>query len=93
MGKVILLVIVLIFFTIIWSAFKYVNNIDKKYTYVHIKTGNKYRIFEKCLLKYNGNWINAVIYISIDTNEVYVVEYSDFILNFKTLLEWEKKTE
>lgn len=85
-----ILVIVIIFsvitmVTTLMCAYKK----DKEFIYVHIKTGNKYRIIQECLLKYDGNWVDAVVYVSEKDCEMYVREYNDFILNFKTLAEWE----
>lgn len=61
---------------------------DQEFIYIHTKTGNKYRIFQECSMKYNGKWMDAVAYVSIDTNEMYVRAYDDFVLNFKRLSEW-----
>lgn len=69
----------------------YANKKDEEFIYVHIKTGNKYRIIQECLMKYSGKWVDAVIYTSEDTYEVYVREYDDFVINFKTLSEWKKQ--
>lgn len=63
---------------------------DKDYIYVHLKTGNKYRIIQKCQMKFDGKWMDAIAYTSERTCEMYVREYSDFVLNFKRLSEWKK---
>ena len=57
---------------------------------IHTKTGNKYRVLQECLMKYDGKWMNAIAYESIETNEMYVREYNDFVLNFKRLSEWKE---
>lgn len=64
---------------------------NKEFTYVHIKTGNRYRVIHEGLMKIDGIWKDAIIYISEKNCEVYVREYSDFVLNFKTLSEWKKE--
>jgi uncharacterized membrane protein len=63
---------------------------DKQFIYVHTKTGNRYRIFQECKMKYNGKWMDAIVYVSEKDGEMYVREYSDFVLNFKRLSEWKK---
>lgn len=61
---------------------------DQHFIYVHTKTGNKYRIIQECKMKYGGKWMDAIAYISEKDGEIYVREYNDFVLNFKTLSEW-----
>ena len=61
---------------------------DLHFIYVHTKTGNRYRIIQECKMKYNGKWMDAIAYVSERDNEMYIREYSDFILNFKRLSEW-----
>ena len=61
---------------------------DKQFIYVHTKTGNRYRIIQECLMKIDGTWKDAIVYVSEKNGEMYVREYSDFVLNFKTLSEW-----
>lgn len=63
---------------------------DLHFIYVHTKTGNRYRIIQECKMKYNGKWMDAIAYVSDRDNEMYVREYSDFVLNFKTLSEWKE---
>lgn len=60
------------------------------FIYVHTKTGNRYRIIQECLMKIDGTWKDAVVYVSEKNGEMYVREYSDFVLNFKRLSEWKK---
>ena len=79
------------------SAFFIVSSIIREYRkeknliYIHVKTGNRYRIFQDCLMKVDGKWMDAIIYTKEENGEMYVREYNDFILNFKTLIEWEKE--
>lgn len=61
---------------------------DLHFIYVHTKTGNRYRIIQECKMKYDGKWMNAIAYISEKDSEMYIREYNDFVLNFKTLSEW-----
>ena len=63
---------------------------DLHFIYVHIKTGNRYRIIQECLMKIDGTWKDAIVYVSEKNDEMYVREYSDFVLNFKRLSEWKK---
>ena len=72
--------------TIFWII-----KVEDKYIVVHTKTGNKYRIISKCKMKFDGNWMDAIAYMSLDTYDVYVRTYNDFTLNFKTLAEWKKE--
>lgn len=63
----------------------------KNYIYVHTKTGNRYRIIQECLMKIDGTWKDAIVYVSEKNGgEMYVREYSDFITNFKRLSEWKE---
>ena len=92
MEKVIIIIVVAILTIIVFAlTFIYTHKRDKEYTYVHIKTGNKYRIIQECKMKFDNKWMNAISYINVNTCEMYVREYNDFILNFKTLAEWEKE--
>lgn len=79
------MLIAIIIFTSLWVCKK-----DREFIYVHTKTGNRYRIFQNCLMKYDGKWVDAVIYISMKNNEIYVKAYDDFILEFKRLSEWKE---
>ena len=63
---------------------------DQHFIYVHTKTGNRYRIIQECLMKIDGTWKDAVVYVSEKDGEMYVREYSDFVLNFKRLSEWKQ---
>ena len=88
--------VVLIILAIIF-AFSFIVSIgreykrEKNFIYIHTKTGNKYRLYQDCLMKYNGKWMEAVIYTKEESGELYVREHNDFISNFKILEEWEKE--
>ena len=60
----------------------YAHKRDKGFIYVHLKTGNKYRIIQECQMKFDGKWMDAVAYISVNTCEMYVREYNDFVTHF-----------
>ena len=60
------------------------------FIYVHTKTGNRYIVIQECKMKYDGKWMDAIAYISEKDSEMYVREYNDFVLNFKTLSEWKQ---
>ena len=79
--------IILAFVTVLIASYKR----DLHFIYVHTKTGNRYRIIQECKMKYNGKWMDAIAYVSDRDNEMYVREYSDFVLNFKTLSEWKQE--
>lgn len=78
-----ILIVTAVIFTSLWACKK-----DKEFIYVHTKTGNKYRIIQECQMKYKGEWMDAIAYMSIETSQMYIREYNDFILNFKTLSKW-----
>ena len=65
-------------------------NKSKDFIYVHSKTGNRYRIIQECLMKIDGTWKDAIVYVSYNNGEMFVREYSDFVLNFKRLSEWKE---
>lgn len=89
--EIIILFIIMIFFIIITAlTLRAVYEKDLHYIYVHIKTGNRYRIIQECKIKYDGKWMDAIAYIGEKDNEMYVREYNDFTLNFKRLSEWKK---
>ena len=66
---------------------------DQEFIYVHTKTGNRYRIVQECLMKIDGKWKDAIVYISEKNGEMFVREYNDFTLNFKRLSEWKKEVQ
>jgi hypothetical protein len=66
------------------------NKRDQHFIYIHTKTGNRYRVIQECKMKYDGKWMDAIAYISEEDSEMYVREYSDFVLNFKRLSEWKE---
>jgi uncharacterized membrane protein len=63
---------------------------DEQFIYVHTKTGNRYRIIQECLMKIDGTWKDAIVYVSEEEGEMYVRESKDFTLNFKRSSEWNK---
>lgn len=86
-----IIVVAILAIIVVVSTLMCAHKRDKEFIYVHTKTGNKYRIIQECQMKFNGKWMDAIAYVSNETCEMYVREYNDFILNFKTLTEWEKK--
>ena len=81
-----LLCLIAVVFTFISTCKK-----SKDFIYVHIKTGNRYRIIQECQMKFDGKWMDAIAYMSERTYEMYVREYSDFVTHFKKLSLWEKE--
>lgn len=63
---------------------------EKDFIYIHLNTGNRYRVIQECLMKIDGTWKNAIVYVSEEEGEMYVRESKDFRLNFKRLSEWKK---
>lgn len=88
---VLLIVITLtVIVTIITLAASYKKERDQEFIYVHTKTGNRYRIVRECLMKIDGKWKDAIVYVSEVNGEMFVREYNDFTLNFKRLSEWKQ---
>ena len=92
MEKEIIVIIVVAILAILVTALTLVTAYkrDLYFIYVHTKTGNRYRIVQECLMKIDGKWKDAIVYVSEKNGEMYVREYNDFVLNFKTLSEWKK---
>lgn len=90
------IVIIVIFILVIIGLLfiiKYSRKEFKDDTWVHTKTGKKYSIFLKCMIKNpDGKWIDGFIYHRLGrVDTLYVREYEDFVANFITLEEWENK--
>lgn len=62
---------------------------DKKHIWVHIKTGNKYRIthYGKMRRPDTGQWLESITYMSED-GHLYTRWKDDFMLSFQTYKEW-----
>lgn len=92
MGKetVVLLIVIILAITAAVITLVAAYKRDLHFIYVHTKTGNRYRIIQECRMKYDGKWMDAIAYVSERDNEMYIREYSDFVLNFKRLSEWKK---
>ena len=60
---------------------------NKIKTVTHIKSGRKYTIFNKCMLKVNDSWEQGIIYEGIDKNTgkptLFVRTIDDFDENFE----------
>ena len=41
---------------------------NRRKTVTHIKSGRKYTIFNKCMLKINDSWEQGIIYEGVDKN-------------------------
>ena len=89
--EIIILVLGLLWIIAIVIAFISTCKKSKDFIYVHIKTGNKYRIIQECRMKFDGKWMGAIAYMSERTCEMYIREYSDFVTHFKKLSLWEKE--
>lgn len=60
---------------------------NKRKTVTHIKSGRKYTIFNKCMLKVNDSWEQGIIYEGVDKNTgkptLFVRIIDDFDENFE----------
>lgn len=60
---------------------------NKRKTVTHIKSGRKYTIFNKCMLKVNDSWEQGIIYEGIDKNSgkitLFVRTIDDFDKSFE----------
>lgn len=65
----------------------------RKKLYVYPKTENKYLPLRYCKLKcpVTGEWLDAIVYKDIVTEQVYVREKNDFYKKFVKLKDWELK--
>lgn len=91
MEKEIIVIIVVAILAILVTALTLVAyKRDQHFIYVHNKTGNRYRIIQECLMKIDGTWKDAIVYISEVNGEMFVREHNDFTLNFKRLSEWKQ---
>lgn len=59
--------------------------------FVHIRTGNRYRMEGICKIKIGDEWRTAISYINPKEKKVYVREIADFNSKFVSLEEWRKK--
>lgn len=60
---------------------------NKRKTVTHIKSGRKYTIFNKCMLKVNDSWEQGIIYEGVDKNTgkpaLFVRTIDDFDKSFE----------
>lgn len=65
---------------------------SKKHVWVHLKTGNRYRIVannhNKMRRPDTGEWLNAITYVN-EEGEQFTRWKDDFLLSFQRLNEWE----
>lgn len=87
---IVLFIVIILAIIALTLTFFYAHKRDKDFIYVHLRTGNKYRIIQECQMKFDGEWMDAVAYISVNTCEMYVREYNDFVTHFKRLSEWKE---
>lgn len=92
MGNVIVSIIVLVVLALLVGLFCMANSKDRDDIYVYPKTNNQYIV--KCVVKMkdtlSGEWIDAVLYISLMTGQYYVRDKRQFLDKFITLKEWEE---
>lgn len=91
--KVIIWILVVLLIIGLYYAFKKIKEEDIKNTWVDNTTGEKYSIFLKCKIKNSNNdWVDGFIYHKFGESDImYISEYKDFVINFRTLEEWEKE--
>ena len=89
---VIVLVLIVASIGSVWLLYK-ANKLQKKNIYVYPKTENTYLV--KGIVKMkdinSGEWIDAVLYVSMKNGHHYVREKRQFLDKFVTLKEWENK--
>jgi len=60
---------------------------NKRKIVTHIKSGKKYTVFSRCMLKVNDSWEQGIIYKGIDKNTgqptLFVRTIDDFDKNFE----------
>ena len=60
---------------------------NKRKTVTHIKSGRKYTVFNKCMLKVNDSWEQGIIYEGVDKNTgkltLFVRTIDDFDKSFE----------
>ena len=65
---------------------------SKRHVWVHLKTGNRYRIVannhNKMRRPDTGEWLNAITYVN-EEGEQFTRWKDDFLLSFQRLNEWE----
>lgn len=92
-GQIILGLILLLSFIGVGFLIKYQNKVDKERIWVHKKTGGQYKPLYVCQMKdiTSRQWFESIAYISLKTGEIFIRERKDFLKQFITLKEWEKK--
>ena len=90
--EIIIVIVILIISLCFYFAIKKHKEESRKNIWVHSKTGNKYSIFLKCMIKNPyGKWVDGFIYHRLgEIDTMYVREFEDFVVNFVTLEDWEK---
>lgn len=91
--KVLIMVLILFICSLLAGlATKIAADESKKYIWVHIKTGNKYRIVANAHNKMRrpdtGEWLEAITYVN-EEGEQFTRWKDDFLLSFQRLNEWE----
>lgn len=88
---IIILVLVVASIGLVWLLYK-ANELQKKNIYVYPKTKNKY--LAKGIVKMkdtlSNEWIDAVLYISLKSEQYYVRDKRQFLDKFVTLKDWEE---
>lgn len=86
------LIVVPILFILSLLAVLLLKIVEKESIWVHIKTGNKYRIVANVHNKMRrpdtGEWLEAITYIN-EEGEQFTRWKDDFLLSFQRLDEWE----
>lgn len=88
---IIILVLVVASIGLAWLSYK-ANEFQKKNTYVYPKTKNKYLVKGIVKMKdtLSNEWIDAVLYISLENGQYYVRDKRQFLDKFVTLKDWEE---
>lgn len=95
MGDIRLFIVLIVAFAILVGLLYKTFNRDKENIYVYSKTKNQY--YAKGVVKMkdmdSGEWVDAILYISLKNGHYYVREKRQFFDKFITLKEWKKQCE
>lgn len=89
--KIIVFVVILILLMLgEWYVIKLQREDFEKRVYVYTKTGNRYMLLYRCIMKcpVSGEWFDALIYRDCKTEHLYVRYRKDFFDRFVKLTEY-----
>lgn len=91
MENIIVSIIILVILILLVRLFYIANFKDRDSIYVYPKTNNQYIVKGMIKMKdtLSGEWIDAVLYVSLMTGQCYVRDKRQFFDKFVTLKDWE----